>query len=73
MGNVKKICLSCRYYRLSDIMSGVCRVDKKKKDAYPVKLNEDVCPLWSDCGQQYFIRRGWIKGRKRLQEEKLDI
>jgi len=29
-----------------------------------MKANEDVCDRWKDCGQQYYIRKGWIKGRE---------
>ncbi len=71
MWQVKKMCLSCRYYRLSDEMSGICRVDKSRKDAYPLKLHEDICELWSDCGQQYYIRTGWIKGQKIRSEKQV--
>jgi len=34
-------------------------------DIYPLKRNEDTCPSWRDCGQQYYIRLGWIKAKKR--------
>ena len=63
MYEVKKICLSCRHYRLRDELSGVCRVNKEGVGNYPVKLNEDSCDQWHDCGQQFYIRRGWIKAR----------
>lgn len=59
---MKKDCLHCKHYRLDDIASGVCRVEKM--DIYPSKRNEDVCPSWRDCGQQYYIRLGWIKAKK---------
>jgi len=61
---VKKMCLSCKHYRLKDEMSGICRVEKSDKSNYPMKLNEDICDKWKDCGQQYYIRTGWIKGQK---------
>lgn len=64
MYTVKKICLSCKYYRLTDEVSGVCRVDKKTVNPSPWKANEDTCDRWQDCGQQYFIRTGWIKAQK---------
>jgi predicted RNA-binding protein (virulence factor B family) len=59
---MKKDCLHCKLYRLDDISSGVCRL--KKDVVYPLKRNEDCCPSWRDCGQQYYIRLGWIKARK---------
>ncbi len=58
----KKICLSCRNFSLQEIDSGVCKVVKGLA-FYPVKTTEDSCDQWRDCGQQYFIRTGWIKGR----------
>jgi hypothetical protein len=63
------MCLSCKSYRLKDGLSGVCRVDKSKKDNYPIKLKEDVCDRWSDCGQQYYIRTGWIKGQEKKKAD----
>ncbi|HSO08954.1 MAG TPA: hypothetical protein VLR45_03115 [Desulfoprunum sp.] len=59
---MKKDCLHCKHYRLDDIASGVCRLNKDV--VYPRKRNEDVCPSWRDCGQQYYIRLGWIKAKK---------
>ena len=70
MHEVKKICLSCKHYRLTDESSGVCRIDKCGKDQYPLKLNEDSCERWQDCGQQYYIRTGWIKAQKKKEEPK---
>ena len=66
---VKKICLSCKHYRLVDEMSGLCRVDKGTSKKYPMKTNEDVCPKWKNCGQQYYIRKGWIKAKKSEPKE----
>ncbi len=63
MKTIKKNCLSCKNYRLDDIYSGVCRVEKKGDGVYPLKQNDDICDSWTDCGQQYFIRKGWIKAR----------
>ena len=65
----KKICLSCRHFSLQETDSGVCKVVKGLA-SYPVKATEDSCDQWRDCGQQYFIRTGWIKGR--LAKEKGD-
>lgn len=70
MRQVKKMCLSCRYYRLQDQMSGICRVDKGATTIYPIKGNEDICEKWSDCGQQYYIRKGWIKGKQSQEQDK---
>ena len=56
----KRICLSCRKFRLDDPHSGVCRVDKTVEH-YPMKKTEDSCEKWVDGGHQYNIRCGWIK------------
>ena len=64
MNGVKKICLSCKYFRLESVEKGICRVDKENNKNYPTKKNDDVCARWQDCGQQYFIRLGWIKAEK---------
>ena len=58
----KKICLSCRHFSLQEPHGGVCKVVKGLA-SYPVKATEESCDRWLDCGQQYFIRTGWIKGR----------
>jgi hypothetical protein len=63
-GSIKKLCLTCKYYRLKTVQNGICRIDKKSSPDYPEKINEDSCGRWLDCGQQYYIRIGWIKARK---------
>ena len=65
----KKMCLSCRHFRLEEIHSGSCRV-RKGMEPYPVKLHGDICELWLNCGQKYYIRTGWIKSRLAAEEEK---
>ena len=68
----KRICLSCRKFRLEDPQSGVCRVDKSV-DRYPMKRTEDSCDKWEDAGQQYYIRTGWIKKTLGEKEKKKGI
>ncbi len=63
-----KICLNCKNYRLDDILSGVCRLKKREDGVYPLKLNDDICDAWIDCGQQYYIRKGWIKAKTEARE-----
>lgn len=69
MKTKKKNCLGCKHYRLDDIHSGVCRVEKKDDGIYPLKLNDDICDCWMDCGQQYYIRKGWIKARGEADQQ----
>ncbi|MGB3224734.1 MAG: hypothetical protein WBB23_18165 [Desulforhopalus sp.] len=63
MKGVKKICLSCKYFRLESVDNGICRVDKEIDKNYPTKGKDDNCVNWKDCGQQYFIRLGWLKAK----------
>ena len=71
MNEFKKICLSCKKYRLIELESGACRLHKKEKgEVYPQKHPEDSCESWINSGQQYDIRLGWIKKTK--EGEKVD-
>ncbi len=69
MQREKKTCLGCKYFRLEDIHSGICRVEKDRRP-YPVKLHGDLCPRWTGCGQQYFIRLGWMRSKVAAEEAK---
>ncbi|EKD36422.1 MAG: hypothetical protein ACD_75C01519G0002 [uncultured bacterium] len=64
MKGVKECCLSCTFFRLQDIGSGVCRVDRQANADYPTRQTDEQCGKWRDSGQQYFIRVGWIKAKK---------
>lgn len=68
MKGVKKECLSCKHYRLTDIDNGVCRVDKDSNKNYPTMRKEDSCSRWKDSGQQYYIRLGWIKSKEEMNQ-----
>ena len=68
MKGVKKVCLSCKYFRLERVDRGLCRVDKDSDKNYPLKQKNDDCVRWQDCGQQYFIRLGWIKAKTASSE-----
>ena len=63
MNDVKKICLTCKHFRLESVEAGLCRVNKGQDKNYPTKQKNDDCVRWHDCGQQYFIRLGWIKAQ----------
>ena len=60
---MKRICLTCSFYRLEDRYSGRCRVGRGAVpvDAYPLVRHEDSCGKWKDAGQNYYIRRGWLR------------
>lgn len=68
MKGVKIHCLNCKFYRLKTVSEGICRVDKVVNKNYPTMQNEDSCSRWQDCGQQYYIRVGWIKGKTAGQD-----
>ncbi len=63
MSNVRKMCLSCKYFRLESVENGICRVDKQETKSYPTREKSDACDKWLNCGQQYFIRLGWLKAK----------
>jgi hypothetical protein len=62
-------CLRCRYFRLLDEIGGLCRVDKGQGPDYPKTASSGHCPRWRDCGQQYFIRLGWLRAKKRASAD----
>ncbi len=68
---MKTNCMSCRYYRIEDEQQGRCRVEAKRTDGdspeKAVVRHDHSCGEWVDCGQQYFIRIGWLKARKTTQ------
>ena len=57
-------CLNCRYYRLESLEDGCCRFVKNSENIYPRTVHDDSCPNWKGCGQQYYIRIGWLKGQR---------
>jgi hypothetical protein len=61
MNEHKNKCLRCKFFRLDNDRSGVCRVDRELAPHYPCKDTEETCSRWHDCGQQYYIRLGWLK------------
>ena len=71
MYDVEKIeqnCLRCKSFRLVDELVGLCRVDKDTNPELPEKKLQDTCERWKDCGQQYYIRLGWLKNKAKSQE-----
>lgn len=62
MKKIEEVCLRCKHFRLTELDKGICRVVKQESvDKYPVMKNDDSCQSWKNCGQQYYIRLGWIK------------
>ena len=62
---MKSICMSCKFFKIEDALSGYCRVATKKSGENnmhkPMVRCDDTCQKWVDCGQQYYIRKGWVK------------
>ena len=62
---MKATCLSCKYYKIKDARTGLCRVEALTSGNHQVDKPEveavHHCGQWVDCGQTYYIRLGWIK------------
>jgi hypothetical protein len=62
---VKTNCLSCKYYKIKDAKTGLCRMEaltSGNREAKKPEVEADYhCDKWIDCGQTYYIRLGWIK------------
>jgi len=69
MNDIHKVCLSCRHFRLEQRERGLCRVEKNPARKYPNKRPDDDCGRWQNCGQQYFIRLGWLKAQIKAAAE----
>jgi hypothetical protein len=58
-------CMRCKYFKIEDPENGFCRLPDKESGSSPTgkrKVRGDhSCEKWVDCGQQYYIRLGWIK------------
>lgn len=65
MNKVEKTCLSCKFFRLLTVDNGLCRVDRAVSTDYPEKKIYDSCDRFQTCGQNYYIRCGWIKGQQK--------
>lgn len=61
---IEKNCLRCKHFRLVDTSHGKCRIDRVTLAELPTRGLEESCERWQDSGQQYFVRRGWLKGQR---------
>jgi len=70
---MKSTCISCKYYKIEDALSGYCRVESREsgdRSAHnPMVRQDDSCRKWLDCGQQYYIRLGWIKAMNAREKD----
>ena len=62
---MEQTCIRCKYFKVEDHQNGFCRVETMlsgdRTAQKPRVGSGDSCARWVDCGQQYHIRRGWIK------------
>ncbi len=62
-------CIRCKFFRMKSADQGLCRV-KPSGQAEDVKVRTvHTCEKWEDCGQQYYIRLGWVRGQEKTREE----
>ena len=70
---MKSTCIRCKYFKIEDSLSGFCRVQiRKSRDKQapkPMVKQDDTCENWEDCGQQYYIRLGWIKSQETAKDK----
>ncbi len=64
---MEKVCLTCKFLKVDDVQSGVCRKVKGKDAPRPLKAHTDTCADWLDAGQQYSIRKGWIRAQQKKE------
>lgn len=62
-----KKCLKCKFFKVDDMQSGVCRKIKGRDAPRPFKRHEDTCVDWLDAGQQYSIRKGWLQAQQKKE------
>jgi len=53
---------------------GTCRLLSRRTESKLSDRKQQVktdfsCEQWQDCGQQYYIRLGWIKGQAEKEEK----
>lgn len=60
---MEKVCIHCKFLKVEDVYSGVCRKVKGKDAPRPLMRHTDTCADWQDAGQQYSIRKGWIQAQ----------
>jgi hypothetical protein len=72
---MNQICMSCKFFKIEDVFSGCCKEPSKKsgddKNTLRYVKKDDSCEQWHDCGQQYYIRLGWIKAQQKQANDML--
>ena len=57
--------MNCKFYKVEDAQGGYCRAGAGnapgKEARNTMVLHDHVCAQWDDCGQNYYIRLGWLK------------
>jgi hypothetical protein len=61
--------MSCKYFSMKDSTMGICRVASResgdKDSPRPQVQVTGSCEKWQDCGQQYYVRKGWVKAQEK--------
>ena len=60
--------MRCKFFKIEDTVSGYCRVNihetGDKNAPRAIVKQDDSCNKWADCGQNYYIRLGWVKSQE---------
>jgi hypothetical protein len=63
------ICMSCKFFSMKNSTVGTCRVLRResgnKNAPRPEVQITQTCEKWQDCGQQYYVRKGWLKAQEK--------
>lgn len=64
-------CIRCKFFRMKSSSRGICRLlsQQPETDREQQVKTDFSCEQWQDCGQQYYIRLGWIKGQAEKEEK----
>lgn len=69
---MKPTCMNCKFYKVEDALSGYCRAETAENSETtgqkPMVRHDHTCLRWTDCGQNYYIRLGWLKAQQARQE-----
>ncbi len=70
---MEKQCINCKFYKVEDEAGGFCRKsdikEKVAKENWPKVKTADVCGYWVDCGQNYYVRLGWLQAQKKKEQD----
>lgn len=69
---MKSTCLRCKFFKIEDRVSGYCKVQIRETGvdnaSRPLVMHDHSCDRWTDCGQQYYIRLGWLRSQEKQEK-----